>query len=308
MSKKFEQATFDINSHTYKSNGKSLISVTKLLKNHNLAPTFDDVDPEVLKKACERGTLIHSEIQKYITEGQPSFLHEVVDFAETSEKYKFSNLQSETIVNNDMVAGMADLICDADIDGKKCKILVDYKTSATLDFNYVTWQTSIYAYLYNALYDVKIDSIYALHFGKNGTRFIQLHKIDDCEIEKLFACEAIGEIYTQKDLMFESDKLEKLKNAEENIIKLEQQLKQYKLIEKQMKTELIESMEKQNIKNYDNGKLRITYVAPSRRTIIDTTRLKNERPEVAEEYKKVCEIEASVRITLREYENGNGIF
>ena len=53
--------TFDEEWHTFKLDGKILPSVTRLLDDGS----YDNVDPEILKRACERGTLIHKEVETY---------------------------------------------------------------------------------------------------------------------------------------------------------------------------------------------------------------------------------------------------
>lgn len=44
------------------------------------------------------------------------------------------------------------------------------------------------------------------------------------------------------------------------------------------------------------GKAKVTYVSPSRRTSVDTKRLKEEEPELAKKYTKTTSVSATVRI------------
>jgi hypothetical protein len=43
----------------------------------------------------------------------------------------------------------------------------------------------------------------------------------------------------------------------------------------------------------------MTYVAPTTRTTIDSTKLKKDHPEIAEQYSKTSNVSASVRVTLK---------
>ena len=51
-------------------------------------------------------------------------------------------------------------------------------------------------------------------------------------------------------------------------------------------------------KKFENDLIAITYVAPTTRTSIDTKKLKEEKPEIWEEYSKTSEVKDSVRITI----------
>ena len=66
-----------------------------------------------------------------------------------------------------------------------------------------------------------------------------------------------------------------------------------------MKEMLITAMEACHLKSWDNNLIKITYVAPTTRKSIDSTRLKKEKPDIAEEYTKESKVSASVRITVK---------
>ena len=69
--------------------------------------------------------------------------------------------------------------------------------------------------------------------------------------------------------------------------------------EKLLKQELVKAMERCDIKSFENDNIKMVYVAPTTRTTIDSTRLKKEHPDIAEQYSKVSEVSASVRVTLK---------
>lgn len=70
--------------------------------------------------------------------------------------------------------------------------------------------------------------------------------------------------------------------------------------EKQLKEELLESMEKYGITNWqtEDGSIKAVYRSASTRTTIDSARLKNELPDVAEEYSKTTNVKSSVSLTI----------
>ena len=81
------ELTFDEEWHTYRVNGKIVPSVTRLLDDGSYA----NVDQEILKKACERGTLIHKEIETYLKSNIKGYTDEFYEFLNiyTTEHKKF---------------------------------------------------------------------------------------------------------------------------------------------------------------------------------------------------------------------------
>ena len=59
------------------------------------------------------------------------------------------------------------------------------------------------------------------------------------------------------------------------------------------------AMEQCGVKSFENENIRITYVAPTERKSIDSTRLKKEHPEIAEAYQKISQVKASVKIEVK---------
>lgn len=69
--------------------------------------------------------------------------------------------------------------------------------------------------------------------------------------------------------------------------------------EKLMRSKLLEAMETYGVKKFENEYIAFTYVAPTTKTTIDSTKLKKKYPDIAEECSKVSNVSASVRITVK---------
>lgn len=122
-------------------------------------------------------------------------------------------------------------------------------------------------------------------------------------------CELVRPDDTEETIMQECDLVEEPKEVitlEKNYPSLIEAItdvcvrkKELEEEEKQMKEMLITAMEACHLKSWDNDLIKITYVAPTTRKSIDSTRLKKERPDIAEEYTKESNVSASVRITVK---------
>lgn len=78
--------------------------------------------------------------------------------------------------------------------------------------------------------------------------------------------------------------------------------KQKEALEKQeklLRSKLASAMDTYGIKSFENDSLKLTYIPPTTRNSLDSTRLKKEMPEIAEKYNKVSKVSASVKITMK---------
>lgn len=61
-------------------------------------------------------------------------------------------------------------------------------------------------------------------------------------------------------------------------------------------------MEENDIKKIDTGDIIITRVLPTKRTSVDSAKLKKELPDVFDKYSKVSNVKGSIRIKIKEQE------
>ena len=286
---------FDETLHKYTVDGKEVISVTQLLQKHKITPSYDAVDKELLRVASERGTLIHEEVEKWIESGE-------CGFTEESEKicdYLFeradenSKIISEQMVANDVVAGRFDVLY---AHAKKL-VLTDIKTGNTKHLFGWTWQLSMYKYLYKKMYGKEIDSLEIL-WANGDLTVIPCEYVGDEKIENLLNAEREGRLISDVDLGVSEEELVDLEELMEEIKAKEDELKLLKDMVDSVKTVLYGTMEKEGIKTVDRGNLKITYVAPSCRTSVDSKKLEKEEPETYKKYVKTTTVAGSIKITL----------
>jgi hypothetical protein len=81
-----------------------------------------------------------------------------------------------------------------------------------------------------------------------------------------------------------------------NLIQMKKQLDEQ---EKVLKAELVKAMEMHNIKSFENDMIKMTYVAPTIRSTLDSKALKKDHPDIFALYSKPSGVSASVRINLK---------
>lgn len=290
---------FDEKEHKYYNGDKELISVTQLMQKHGLAPNYSAVSSLVLEAAAKRGTLIHREIQEYIEDGVLGFSDELGSFIDYLEANPNISVEDdEFMIYNDIVAGRADLLLKDELPFTEDSdlIIADIKTTSTIHYDAVSWQLSIYAYL--SKQDITKGQVF--WFKKDGTlevKDIPLKAKE--EVEKLFEAERKGEIY-QKPVIINDTDLMALEEVEQTIKYYENMKKEAEIKAQEMREAIIKAMEENGLKSFENDRIKLTYIAPSERVSIDTTRLKNENPTIYLEYQKKTKVKASLRITLKE--------
>ena len=181
--------------HIYLIDGQIVPSVTQILQ--KVFPLkYEGVPIQTLNKKAEYGTTLHKYIEiiekkkpkrplAYIKRYcNPNIYQEesMKQYLKIKEKHHIEVLESEKIVSyQDKYCGTLDL--KAIVDGKSA--IIDIKTTAELDKDWVSWQNSLYE-----LADEPVDELYCLwlpkgHLGK-------LVKVE--RIEKKLLLEMVEEI------------------------------------------------------------------------------------------------------------------
>jgi len=278
---------FDAVNHKYTLNGKDLISVTQLLKKHNLSDDFSFVDAEVLQKAADKGTMIHQEIEDYVLSGVIGFTEELGQYIKFTNEHNLKATDAEVRVHNDWLAGTIDQIGD--------DFILDIKTGSSVTLDVVRWQLSLYNRL---LGPNKKARLLLCHLGEKP-KLTELEPISDIEIDKLFEAERKGELYFKPTLKIGNNILEALEEVKNHMQELEAKKAELETEERKLKGHIAKLMREQDIKSFENELVKISYVAPYQRVTVDSKALKSDLPDVYEKYTKSTNIRESVRITWR---------
>ena len=286
---------FDEETHTYTYNGKTLISCTQLLAKHHLTPSYEGVDPELLKKSAEYGNRIHKEIEDYIKNGEIGESIELANFISWLETSGYEIIDSEYLVNNDIVAGKVDLL----LKHKETNVYViaDIKTTSVVHKESVSWQLSVYNNL-----DEDIASLgLCLHFEKTGElELVSIPLKTTNDIERLFECERNGELFTY-ELENVDGALSELSKLETLIVSYKALIKQAEEEEKSLLDQVREEMESRNIKTMETNSMKSTIMEDSVRKTFDKKLLAKAHPELdLTEYEKETIVKGGMRITLKE--------
>lgn len=260
--------TFNEEKHIYTNDGKKLISVTQLMKKYGLSPSYDSVNPVILERSANRGSLIHKEIENFIKFGTVGFTDEVLEFMKVYPQG--TAWKSETMVCNDVVAGTIDLLyMDKDVP-----YIADIKTTSVIHKEAVSWQLSIYLYLY-LHYDCEVDEEatqkqysetfgQCFHFKKDATLEIVYIPLKDYkDVERLIDCERKG-IPFKQELDEVDNELSNYLTLEQVINELNAQVEEVKKKQDEFKDALMKAMKDRKLTTFENDGVKITIVQPSK--------------------------------------------
>ena len=269
-----------------------LMGVTSLMKKHGLSADYTTVDDDTLAAARERGSKGHHDIEKYC-KGQ---LKRHTAVTKAFAALKLDVLESEFLVSdNEMIASQIDLIL-------KDYTIIDIKFTSELHIKPLQWQLSIYAYLLEQTYSIKVPKVYALHFDKkNKPSLVEIQRLDDSYVEALLRAEKEGYILDQSSLVptANADKaVMELHRITTYIDNLKQRIKEAEKEKEELQNAFLQKMEETGTKSIVTDFCKITYVASSVRNGVDSKRLKEEMPDIYEEYKTTTTIKPSIRITI----------
>lgn len=285
---------FDEKTHTYTLGGKVLPSVTQILEAVLFHNKYDGVDEETLKLASEKGKIVHKEIEEYIKYDKVGFTEELQNFIDMINKFKIKPIKSEFMVNNDKYAGTIDLIFN--YKGKTC--LGDIKTTYKLDKEYVSWQLSLYKYLWDNYKDVfnSINELYAIWLRDDKVKFEKVEMKSKEQVEEVLCAFVEGRTIDFYGATLQTIPLDKQ-------IALNDLLHQMKDIEektKGIKEAILNEMNERGLDKVVLGDVTITRKSGGVRTSVDTTKLKEDG--LYEKYTKTSEVKPSIMIKIKEEE------
>lgn len=304
---------FDEAAHTYTLEGVRLSGVTAIVK-WMFPDTYKDIPQSVLEKAAEHGSLIHKKCEQYDNCGFGDDLQEVREYVRLKAENGLTTLENEYLVDDGKdIASSIDVVFDKDESGMYS--LADIKTTSKIHKDNVTLQLSIYAYLFEKCNKgKKVGRLFVIWLPKEQygkAELMELKRIGstDCKkIVKAYVAKEDATTYREKyfggvEASTEIEPIEEampanLKDAEDEIIKIETQLKQMEERKKELKEGLYDLMVQHNVKKWQSKRLQIVRKLESTRESIDTAKVKKQYPEVYAECLKVSKVKGSITINI----------
>ena len=287
------EVVFDSTSHTYTLNGRQLSGITSLLDRQLFKDKYSGIPDAILRKAAERGTYIHQSCE-LADDGFPTDCQEATNYLNLKAKYNLRIEESEYLVSdNEHYASCIDKVYRYNDD---IFYLGDIKTTYKLNKEYVMWQLSIYAYLFEKQNPgAKVADIFAIWLRGDTHQLVELERIPDEKVERLLYCDSHGLQYEAQ-----GETLPILFNELEGlIIDTETQLKALTEQKKALTDGAMKAMVQAGIYTWKGDKVSITRKTASVRKSFDKDRFENDYPGVYENYIKETPVSESLLIKIK---------
>ena len=281
---------FDSASHTYTLDGKLLSGITSLLSRQLFKDKYLGIADDVLQAAAERGTIVHQSCE-LMDFGFESQSQEAINYKKLKEQYGLVHEDSEYLVSdNEFYASCIDKVYR---DSDNTFTLGDIKTTYKLDKEYVQWQLSIYAYLFEKQNpEAKVNRLFAIWLRGEKAEFVELDRIADAKVEALLHADSAGVQYIENLPSVISE-------AEQMIVDIETQLKALEKQKKALQEGIMRAMVSEGLYSWKGEKVSITRKMDSIRETFDKERFKQDHPELYAQYIKESPVSGSITFKVK---------
>lgn len=289
---------FNNEDHTYRLGNKMLHGITGMIKNQLFPDKYKDIPTFVLQRAAERGSRVHEQCQFVDETGMEPDSMEAKNYLFERENAGYVSVANEyTVSDDEYFASNIDCVW---MKGDSIA-LADIKTTSSLDEEYLSWQLSIYAYLFemqNPL--LEVDKLYGVWLRGDISELVEINRKPNEDVIRLLECERNGEKFLHSIEKNESSVPQIIeKNAVDMLVEAKQMAAYYKELEMKITNTLMEAMKANAIKSWDAGIMKASYTAPSKTSQFDSKKFQEEHPELYKQYLKEVNKKESIRITIR---------
>lgn len=286
---------FNQEEHTYTNTetGEIYRGITGTLI-HRLFPNkYTGIPQHILDNAALRGSMVHEDIELTETLGVVPSTEEGRQYLRLKKEHGLKFLQSEyTVSDLEHYATNIDAIYDVE---ENLVDLADFKTTAKLDTESLSWQLSICAYMLEKNNPhVKVRRLLGIWLRGDIAQIIEVERRTDAEIEALMKAD-------QDDTSFAYERKlpDYITENMATLYTLGKKIKELTAEYDAVKGEVLEKMAEHNDKSFDTGCVLITRQAAGKRTSFDSARFKQEHADMYEQYMKETETKDLLKLTIR---------
>lgn len=286
---------FDAISHTYTApDGRQLRGITGLLNERLGLGAYEGVDKEVLQRAAERGSEIHRLCEEWDNIGHfPEDNIDVSAYIELQAENDLRHVCSEYLVSDGHTYASP---IDKVFKRGQVYDLADIKTTYRLDKEYVSWQLSVYAFLFelqNPL--LSVGNLYAIHLRNGNAKMVGVERKPIDQVKKL--------LYTNEPM--DSDPYampSRWIGREAEYLTFANLAEVYKKKAEAIKAEMLADMEACGASRWESHCLQVVRREASKRRVVDAKRLEADHPTIYAEYSKESESKSSITIKIKDNE------
>lgn len=293
------KVTFIEESHQYFLGKKELKGVTGTLIKKAFPDTYKNIPEAVLKKAAERGGLIHNTFETFCSifdadiKKYPNPTEELQAFHNMLVAFDLHYVASEYLVTDG--ENFASAIDGIFADDEGNIYLVDYKTTSTLHYDNVSLQLSIYAKWFEEQNpDLKVKEIVCMWFKNGQSKFQPLPRVADWQIDDLIN----AYLADDAEYQYKVEVPEQFSALEQEYRLVSARMDALKIKQDDLKEQMMKMMEANKQKSIKTNIGSYSYVESTTKRTLDMKLFKEKYPNAYEKLTKVSISKPSIRIKL----------
>lgn len=293
------KVTFIEESHQYFIGKKELKGVTGTLIKKAFPDTYKNIPESVLMKAAERGGLIHNTFETFCSifdadlKQYPNPTEELLAFHSMLVAYDLHYVASEYLVTDG--ENFASAIDGIFADNEGNIYLVDYKTTATLHYDNVSLQLSIYAKWFEEQNpDLKVKEIVCMWFKNGQSKFQPLPRVSDYQIDDLIN----AYLADDAEYQYKVEVPEQFSALEQEYRLITARMDALKIKQDDLKEQIMKMMEANKQKSIKTNIGSYSYIDSTTKRTLDMKLFKEKYPNAYEKLTKVSITKPSIRIKL----------
>lgn len=289
------QVIFNPDEHTYMLGDKELSGITSVISRQLFPNKYRDVPEDVLKKAAERGTMIHSICELVDDMGISHDSDEAQGYKELKDDWGLRYECSEYLVSDD--EHYASCIDKVYRENETDFTLGDIKTTYVLDKESVRWQLSIYAYLFElqnpGCKAVRLIGIWLR--GKNH-EIVEVERIPSEVVVNLLKCDSEGRQFVNPYSISPVTLPDEYRKMERTIQEIVSQAKYWSDKKKEIADAVMMSMVEAGEYNWEGDIISFTRKKDTIRKDFDKKAFEKDYPDLYNKYLKEIPVVGSVTL------------
>ena len=289
---------FDPEAHTYHTpEGVELQGITGMLHRQLFPDEYRDVPQHILDRAAQRGHTVHQLCELAddlgITPEEPDGLA----YVRLRDEMRLVYRASEYLVSdNRHFASAIDKVYE---EGDDAFTLADVKTTYRLNEDYVRWQLSIYAYLFELQNPgARVVRLLALWVRDGRASAFPMERIPSNIVTSLLEAEAEGRQFVNP-LSMPSTLPEKYRQMEQSIAEIDRQARYWTERKKELMDGIMREMVSAGAYSWEGEHIRLTRKKDGIRRSFDQKRLEKDHPDIYAAYVTESPVAGSVTLKIK---------
>ena len=290
---------FDQQAHTYTTpEGVCLQGITGMLERQLFPDKYSGVPDFVMRRAAERGSFIHEVCELVDDLGIEHESEEARNYQRLKEEHALRYEASEYLVSdNEHFASCIDKVYrESDTEFS----LADIKTTYKLDKEYVRWQLSVYAYLFERQNPgCKVVRLFAIWLRGDKAELVEVDRIPEDAIVALMSAEVSGLKFANPYAPPSppNELPQKYQEMEQAIVEIDRQEKYWKEQKKILMDGIMKEMVNAGVYSWKGESISFTRKKDSIRKTFDREAFERDYPGVYDKY--LTDIPVSGSVTLK---------